>query len=384
LALAIHEWIPPAIQNKLIVSIAKVCKRFRQAKAQMISNELDAELVSLQEAEDQRAAIRETPEAINESRNDFGSLNNIVIKGNRTMNFFRKPLKYAVTSIVLLMATLTVNVAAQDVKIGSTDLGGGIYMLTGEGGNIGVFIGADGTFMVDDQMAHLTPKILVKIKELGGGMPRFILNTHFHFDHTGGNENFGNSGVTIVSHDNARKRLVEGATIKAFKKVMPPAAKIAVPVITFAEDMTFHLNGETVRVFHSGNAHTDGDSIIHFQKSNAIHAGDTFMNGFYPFIDVPNGGTVKGVIAAADAMLELSDDDTKIIPGHGPLGNKAQLKAYRDMLITALKRLSDLKSSGKSAAEAVAENPLSDLDAAWGNGLLPSDKWIMVVYGGLQ
>jgi glyoxylase-like metal-dependent hydrolase (beta-lactamase superfamily II) len=224
---------------------------------------------------------------------------------------------------------------------------------------------------------------LAAVKEIGGETPRFVINTHYHHDHTGGNENLGKMGVTIVSHDNVRKKLANGATIKAFNKVIPPAPKAAVPVITFAEEMTFHLNGQTVHVFHSNNAHTDGDAIIHFREANVIHAGDTFFNGFYPFIDVGGGGSVQGVIAAVDKMLALANDDTKIIPGHGPLANKAQLIAYRDMLTIAQGRLSKLKSSGKSAAEAVAEKPLSDLETTWGKGFLPTDKWITIVYEGV-
>ena len=270
-----------------------------------------------------------------------------------------------------------------DVTIEPTKLADGIHMLRGRGGNIGVLTGADGTFLIDDQFAPLTAKILAAVEAIGGEVPRFVINTHYHGDHTGGNENLGNEGVTIVSHDNVRKKLVEGATIKAFNKVISPAPKAAVPVITFAEEMTFHLNGETVHVFHSPSGHTDGDAIIHFKNANVIHAGDLFFNGFYPFIDTGAGGTVKGVIAAADRMLALADDYTKIIPGHGPLANKAQLMAYRKMLETAQMRLGELKSSGKSAAEAVAAKPLSDLETTWGNGFLSTDRWIAIVYDGV-
>ncbi len=299
------------------------------------------------------------------------------------MSFARKNVLNAVAGAILLTTPLGVHAAMDDVKIKATKLTDGIHMLAGKGGNIGVLTGPDGTFMIDDQFAPLTGKILAAIKEIGGEIPRFVLNTHYHHDHTGGNENLGNKGVTIVSHDNVRKKLAEGATIKAFNKVIPPAAKVAVPVITFGEEMTFHLNGETVHVFHSANAHTDGDSIIHFRKANIIHAGDTFFNGFFPFIDVGAGGTVKGVIAAVDKMLALADGNTKIIPGHGPLADKAQLIAYREMLVTAQTRLSSLKSSGKSAADAVATKPLADMEVQWGDGFLPTDKWIKIVYDGV-
>ena len=209
-----------------------------------------------------------------------------------------------------------------DVNIKATKLADGIHMRTGKGGNIGVLTGPDGTFMIDDQFAPLTARIMVAVKNIGGDTPRFLINTHYHFNHTGGNENLGNAGVTIVSHDNVRKKLAKGTTIVAFNRVMPPAPKAAVPVITFTREMTFHLNGETVHAIHSPNAHTDGDTIIHFEKANVIHAGDLFFNGFYPFIDTGAGGTVQGVIAAIDKMLALADDNTKIIPGHGPLADK--------------------------------------------------------------
>jgi len=299
------------------------------------------------------------------------------------MNFKTRNVLSGIAGAVLLIAPLSTSAQMTDVKIAATKVADSIHMLKGKGGNIGVLTGPDGTFMIDDQFAPLTTKILAAVKEIGGETPRFVINTHYHHDHTGGNENLGKMGVTIVSHDNVRKKLANGATIKAFDKVIPPAPKAAVPVITFAEEMTFHLNGQTVHVFHSNNAHTDGDAIIHFREANVIHAGDTFFNGFYPFIDVGGGGSVQGVIAAVDKMLALANDDTKIIPGHGPLANKAQLIAYRDMLTIAQGRLSKLKSSGKSAAEAVAEKPLSDLETTWGKGFLPTDKWITIVYEGV-
>ena len=295
----------------------------------------------------------------------------------------RNTLLTTIAATALFVLPFGAQAQMDDVKIKTTKLADGVHMLSGKGGNIGVLSGPDGTFMIDDQFAPLTKKILAAVKAIGGAVPRFVINTHYHFDHTGGNENLGNEGVTIVSHDNVRKKLAEGTTIKAFNKVMKPAPKSAIPIITFAEEMTFHLNGETVYVFHSPNGHTDGDAIIHFKTANVIHAGDLFFNGFYPFIDTGAGGTVKGVIAAADKMLALADDNTKIIPGHGPLADKAALMAYRKMLETAQMRLGALKSSGKSAAEAVAAKPMSDMETEWGKGFLGTDKWITIVYDGV-
>lgn len=273
--------------------------------------------------------------------------------------------------------------AQDDVKIIATKLTSNIHMLTGKGGNIGVFSGDDGTFIVDDQFAPLSDKILKAIKSIGGDTPKFLLNTHFHGDHTGGNENFGKKGALIVSHDNVRKRLADGSFIEAFGMEAPPASNTALPVITFSDNMHFHINGDSVKAIHVANAHTDGDSFIHFKKSNVIHAGDVFFNGFYPFIDAAHGGSLRGVINAADAILSLSNASTKIIPGHGPLADKAQLQAYRDMLNTAYDRLLKLKNSGVSVDDAVAKAPLADLEAKWGGGIFTGDKWIKIIYPGV-
>jgi cyclase len=283
----------------------------------------------------------------------------------------------------ILASTWSTNAIAQDTQVTSTALGHGVHMVVGKGGNVGVLTGPDGTFMIDDQYAPLTEKIMSVVKALGGDSPRFVVNTHFHGDHTGGNENLGNAGAMFVSHDNVRARLLTGAEIKAFAMKMPPAAPAALPVITFSHEATFHINGETVRVFHAPRAHTDGDGIVHFKKANVIHAGDTFFNGFYPFIDTGNGGTVRGVIAAADAMLALSNAQTQIIPGHGPLGSRDDLHAYRAMLSTVLDRLSKLKASGMTAEQISATNPLKDLEAQWGKGIFSGNKWVSIIYGGL-
>lgn len=272
---------------------------------------------------------------------------------------------------------------ADEVTIQTTPVGEQIFMLTGKGGNVGLFIGPDGTFLIDDQYAPLTEKILAAIKAAGGGVPKFLINTHYHGDHTGGNENLGGQGTLIFAHDNVRAQLLGGSYLAAFQMKAPPAAKTALPVVTFAEDITFHLNGDEVHAVHVAHAHTDGDSFIHVRQANVIHTGDIFFNGFYPFVDVDHGGSLKGMIAAADEILSLADERTKIIPGHGPLGDRAQLASYRQMLATAYQRLKALKTEGKSAAEAVAAKPLADLEAEWGDGLFTGDKWIELVYPGV-
>jgi cyclase len=270
-----------------------------------------------------------------------------------------------------------------DVEIKVVPAAGSISMLVGQGGNIGVFSGTDGTFLVDDQYAPLTAKILDAVKTIGGDTPKFLINTHFHGDHTGGNENMGDAGTIILSHDNVRKRLAEGSMIAAFKMETPPQAGSALPSITFSKDMTVHLNGEAVHIIHVANAHTDGDSIVHFTSSNVIHAGDTFFNGFFPFIDADHGGTLSGTVAAADRMLTLADDNTVIIPGHGALSNKAELQIYRDMLATANERLSALKKQGQNAQQINASQPLADLDEQWGKAMFNATRWVEIIYDGI-
>jgi glyoxylase-like metal-dependent hydrolase (beta-lactamase superfamily II) len=301
------------------------------------------------------------------------------------MNMRKAFISLFISFLVVGMLSLTTSAAAEEeVVIKTIPVKDGVFMLVGQGGNIGLFIGEDGTFLIDDQFAPLTPKHLEAIRAAGGEVPKFLINTHYHGDHTGGNENLGKAGTLIFSHDQVRERLTVETVIKAFNMVTPPRPKAALPVVTFSNDITFHLNGDTLRAFHVPRAHTDGDSVIHFKGANVIHSGDVFFNGFYPFIDVDHGGTVKGMIQAADAVLALADGETKIIPGHGPLGDKAQLKAYREMLVTAYDRLSGLKAKGMSVENAVAAKPLGDLEERWGGGPFPGDKWVGLVYNGLE
>ena len=272
---------------------------------------------------------------------------------------------------------------AADEKIIPIPVTKQIFMIAGEGGNIGLFIGEDGTFLIDDQFAPLTEKIVEAIKTVGGDYPKFLINTHYHGDHTGGNEKLGQGGTLIFSHDNVRARLIIGSYIEAFNMRRGSVPKEGLPVVTFSEDINFHLNGDSIRAMHVPNAHTDGDSFIYFKEANVIHAGDFFFNGFYPFIDVNHGGSLKGMIKAVDRVLALVDDNTKIIAGHGPIGDKEQLASYRQMLGIAYERLGKLKAEGKTAQEAVAAKPLADLEATWGDGLFKSDRWIELIYSGV-
>jgi len=280
-----------------------------------------------------------------------------------------------------------VSFAQQDfskVQIKTEKLTDTTYMLTGAGGNLGVSIGADAVFVIDDQFAPLTPKIKAAIAKLRKMPIKFVLNTHWHFDHTGGNENFGKAGALIVAHDNVRKRMSTAQLIEFLGMPVKASPKQALPVVTFTTDVTFHLNGDEVHVFHVANGHTDGDAIVHFKQSNVIHLGDIFFNKLYPFIDTSSGGSADGMIAAVDKVLSSANDDTKLIPGHGPLATKADLQSYRDMLATVSARIKAQIKEGKKLEDAIAAKPTAEYDAVWGKGFLPSAKFVDMLWKNLQ
>ena len=290
-------------------------------------------------------------------------------------------------SALALLILVAISTGAQQdpdaVRIEAVPVADGIFMLTGAGGNIGLSVGDDAAFVIDDQFAPLTKKILAAIAEKTDRQVRFVINTHWHGDHTGGNENMGQAGAIIVAHENVRKRMSTEQFIEAFDTRVPPSPAAALPVVTFADSITFHWNGDDIRVFHVGPAHTDGDSVIHFQKANVIHAGDTFFNGLYPFIDSSSGGSIDGMIAAAELVLAIADEKTKIIPGHGPLCQKAQLQASYDMLVVARDRIRKLMDEGNTRDEVIAAKPTADLDEEWGGGFLQPDVWVGIVFDGL-
>lgn len=270
------------------------------------------------------------------------------------------------------------------VEIKTQKLNDTTYMLIGAGGNMGLSVGEDAVFLIDDQYAPLTPKIEAAIRALTPKPVKFMINTHWHGDHAGGNVNMGKAGALIIAHDNVRKRLSSDQFNELFKSSTPPMAKAGLPVVSFSQDVTFHLNGEEIFAFHVPKAHTDGDAIIHFRKGNVIHTGDTYFNGLYPFIDYSSGGTPDGVIAAADRVLAIADDNTKIIPGHGPLSNKAELKVYREMLATVTGRIKALLKQGRKLDDILAAKPTADFDERWGKGFLAPPKFVEMIVNGLQ
>ena len=247
------------------------------------------------------------------------------------------------------MTSLIVNSQKKEVKITSEKITENIYVLKGQGGNIGIFVGEDSVFMIDDQFAPLSKKIISKIKEITGKPIKYLINTHWHGDHTGGNVNMKKEGALIFSQENVRKRMSTDQIVRGKKKKASP--KEALPVITFTKDMMFHLGNEDVLVSHVHNAHTDGDSHIYFLNSNVIHMGDTYFQGKFPFIDLSNGGSINGYIASVDKVLIMADDETKIIPGHRNVSSKKELKTYKKMLVALRDRVQEAINEGKSLEE---------------------------------
>jgi len=263
------------------------------------------------------------------------------------------------------------------VEIKATKVSGNIWMLEGAGGNIGVSVGEDGVLLVDDQFAPLTGKILAAVKKISDKPVKFLVNTHWHWDHTGGNENLGKAGVLIVAHDNVRTRLLTDQATLLGKSAASP--KIALPVITFDNSVTYHINGETMHVYKVPPAHTDGDAFVRFKNANVVHTGDVFASGRYPYIDSVNGGSVAGIVKAMDDLIPTLGDDTKVIPGHGPLSSKKDVIAYRNMIATVGARVEALVKQGKTLDEVKAARPTAEFDAAWGKPR-SGDEFVPFVY----
>jgi cyclase len=289
---------------------------------------------------------------------------------------------------VLLLAVLAAlpasPLAAQQapdtVRVRAVPVAEGLWMLTGRGGNVGVSAGEDGVFLVDDQYAPMTERIRAAVATLSPRPIRFVFNTHWHGDHTGGNENLGRAGVLIVAHDNVRRRMSTEQFIEQLNDRVPASPRAALPVVTFSDDVTFWLNGDSVHAFHVDPAHTDGDALVHFQRANAIHMGDIFFNGAYPFVDTSSGGSLRGVIAACDRALAMANEGTRIIPGHGPLATRADLQRYRDVLATSLERVTAAVAAGKTLEQLKAERPLADFDATFGRGFINPDAFLELVF----
>jgi cyclase len=269
---------------------------------------------------------------------------------------------------------------AAGAEIKTTKLYDNVYLLQGAGGNMAVQTGSDGKILIDSSFSTATPRLREALNALGADPAHLLVNTHWHYDHTDGNEGMHSAGFTILAHSMTRERLAKPWEVKLFGITGPAAPAGALPVATFDNTMRLYCNGDSLSLAHYDPAHTDTDIYIHFEKANVLHMGDTWFNGFYPFIDESSGGNINGMIQASEKGLSLANADTKIIPGHGPLGTKAQLQASRDMLSSVRDRVAKLKSGGASEQEAVAKKPTADLDSVWDKHMFPPDMFVGIVY----
>jgi glyoxylase-like metal-dependent hydrolase (beta-lactamase superfamily II) len=294
--------------------------------------------------------------------------------------FYVKPMIFAAAALAAGPALAQRDFS--NVEIKTTEIGGGVYMLEGAGGNIGLSVGEDGAFVIDDQFAPLAEKIVSAIEAVSDQPVEFVVNTHWHGDHTGGNEAMSGLGAHIVAHDNVRERLKAGL-VREGGHTTPPAPAGALPVITFSHSMSFYWNGHDIRVWHPEKAHTDGDAIIFFKDVNIVHMGDVFFNGGFPYVDLESGGDLDGYIATHEKVLGKIDGETKIIPGHGALATKADLQKTVEMLKDVRSRIQALIDEGRSEDEVVAAAPLADLDAAWGQGFINAERMTRTAYKSL-
>lgn len=289
--------------------------------------------------------------------------------------------------IAALLLTAAPAAAQQDfskVEIKVEKLAPGVAVLFGAGGNIGLSYGEDGNALVDDQFAPLTDKIVAAVKTLDPDPVRFVINTHWHGDHTGGNENFGKMGSVVMAHDNVRKRMSTAQAIKAIKMDVPASPKAALPVVTFDDGVTLHLNGDTLHVVHVRNAHTDGDSLVHWQKGDVLHMGDTFFNRTsFPFVDLDSGGSVDGVIAAVQQGLKIAGPNTRIIPGHGKVASKAEMEAYLAMLVDIRTKVDAAIKAGQTREQAIATKPAAAY-AMPADAFINADSFVGTVYDSLK
>lgn len=284
----------------------------------------------------------------------------------------------------LLLFVITVHAQQRDfsqVQIKATKVAGNVYMLEGLGGNIGVSVGDDGILIVDDQFAPLADKIRAALKGIADKKLRFILNTHWHGDHTGGNVAFGPE-APIIAHDNVRKRMATEQKSEFFNRTTPPSPKDALPVITFNQNLTVHFNGEEIRAIHFPNGHTDGDSVIFFTSSNVVHLGDDFFSGMFPFVDLDSGGNVEGLAKNIGELIGKIPADAKLIPGHGPLSTLGDLKTYHNMLLKTTDIVRQKIAAGKTLEQIKSEG-LPDEWKSWGTGFIKTDMWLQLVHRSL-
>ena len=273
--------------------------------------------------------------------------------------------------------------AAATAKINVTKLRGNVSVLEGSGGNIAVLTGRDGKLLVDAGITASRPRINEALTGISSDPVKHLINTHWHFDHTDGNEWLHSVGAEITSHENTRKHLSVTTRVEGWNFTFPPAPKGALPTKVFEKDLKLHLNGTTLALDHYPPAHTDSDIFIEFTGVDIIHVADTFWNGYFPFIDYSTGGSIDGMIRAAEANIARVSDKTIVIPGHGPIGNKSQLIEFRDMLVSVREKVSALKKGGRSLDEVLAAKPTGDYDAKWGGFVIDGKNFTGLVYQGV-
>lgn len=283
--------------------------------------------------------------------------------------------------ILLFFITLCIQSQKNEVKIKTTKLSEQVYMLKGSGGNIALFVGNDAVFMIDDQFAPLTPKILKAIKKITVKEVKYLVNTHWHGDHTGGNENMQKEGAIILAHENVRKRMSVDQIVR--RKLKKASIKEALPVITFTNDLMMHINNEDVFISHIHNAHTDGDALVYFTNNNVLHTGDAYFQGKFPYIDIDSGGSIDGYIAGINKMILLINDDTKILPGHGKVSNRKELVVYRKMLIDLKEKIKTEIEKGKTLEQVKLNKEITKNYTSF-NGWITEQKIRVAIYKSLM
>jgi glyoxylase-like metal-dependent hydrolase (beta-lactamase superfamily II) len=284
---------------------------------------------------------------------------------------------FAIAASTTIPASARSQAGLDTVQVRATHVAGNVHMLVGSGGNIGLVVGDDAVFVVDDQFAPLTPKVLAAIRGITAGPVRFVLNTHWHFDHTGGNENMGKAGALVVAHENVRRRMSTDQFIEALNRREAASPRAALPVVTFTDGVSFHLNGDSVVVTHVAPAHTDGDAVVRFTRANVVHMGDVFVSDRFPFVDRSSGGSIDGIIGAAASVLAMTNAETRIIPGHGPLADQVRLRAYHDMLVVMRDRMQREVAASRTIEQVLASRITADYDQQWTTG---RDRFLRILH----